>query len=84
MKPNIKIFDSMNVVIPLIMIAAMSAAVSCACSNGSDHSAEVPTVECTAVKCAGCDKKDSCADKVEDTCCPGCDSTAVEDSSYRK
>lgn len=67
MKLNIKIFDSMkNVVILLIMIAAMSAAVSCACSNDSYRSSEVVTVECTAVEC------------------PGCDSTAVEDSNYRK
>lgn len=62
----------------------MSVAVSCACSNNSDKNVESAEVECTASECAGCDKKDACADKVEEDCCPGCDSTAVKDSSCRK
>ena len=49
-----------KIFISLMMAAAMFAAASCACSNDSAKKAE--KVECTAEKCAGCDKKDSCAD----------------------
>lgn len=64
----------------LLMVAAMAAAASCACSSNSDKAVNAASVECTASKCAGCDKSASCADKVEDACCPGCDSTSVKDS----
>ena len=80
-----------KIMIALMMAAAMFAAASCACSNDSAKKAET-AVECTADKCAGCDKKDSCADaqgcSEDGTCseekCSGCDSTAVKDSCCRR
>lgn len=80
-----------KIMISLMMAAAMFAASSCACSNDSAKKAET-AVECTADKCAGCEKKDSCADakgcSEDGTCseekCSGCDSTAVKDSCCRR
>ncbi len=46
-----------KIFISLMMVAAMSAAVSCACSNNSDKAAK-----CSTEQCASCDKKDSCGE----------------------
>lgn len=75
----------------------MMAATSCACSSNSEKKVE-ENVECTADKCAGCDKKDSCGDSkaVPSECskedcagcskeeCAGCDSTSVKDTCCRR
>lgn len=66
-----------KIFISLMMVAAMSAAVSCACSNNSDKAAK-----CSTEQCASCDKKDSCgeaegcqadATKCSEEKCAGCD-----------
>lgn len=75
-----------KIFISLMMAAAMLSAASCACSNNSDKAAQ----ECSAEKCAKCDKKDSCGDKQEcntgcsDEECSKCDSTCVKDSANRR
>ena len=79
-----------KIFISFMMAAAMFAAASWACSNDSAKKAE--KVECTAEKCAGGDKKDSCADAqgcskdggCSEEKCAGCDSTAVKDSCCRR
>lgn len=78
-----------KIFISMMMAAAMMAATSCACSSNSEKKAE-ENVECTADKCAGCDKKDSCGDSkaVPSECskeeCAGCDSTSVKDTCCRR
>ena len=66
-----------KIFITIMMVAAMAAMSSCACSNNSDKS-----TKCSTEQCAGCDKKDSCgeaegcqsdATKCSEEKCAGCD-----------
>jgi hypothetical protein len=73
-----------KILMSIALVAAMVAASSCCCCNNK-KAQEAPATECSAEKCAGCDKKDDCEKSKccsdacqEKTDCKACDSTATD------
>lgn len=73
-----------KILMSIALVAAMVAASSCCCCNNK-KAQEAPATECSAEKCAGCDKKDDCGKSKccsdacqEKTDCKACDSTATD------
>ena len=68
--------DMKKILVSLMVAAVMCAAASCACSSNSEEVAD----KCPVEQCAAGDREVVCPEEK----CPGCDSTAVKDSSYMR